>query len=86
MFLAAYSFFKEEKYLEAARRCGEAIWHRGLILKGNGLCHGITGNIYPFLTLAKATKDKKWMMRAYKFATLSFDKEVMKKCSAASDS
>ena len=52
MFVSAYNLFKEYKYLKAANKCGEVIWKRGLVLKGNGLCHGITGNTYPFLTLA----------------------------------
>ena len=55
-------------------------------MKGNGLCHGITGNTYPFLTLAKATKDNKWLIRAHQFATLSFHKVVLKRCESASDS
>ena len=54
-------------------------------MKGNGLCHGITGNIYPFLTLAKATKDNKWMIRAFRFATLSFNMKVIEKCVLVSD-
>ena len=77
LFLSAHAHFQEEKYLTAALDCGEAIWHRGLILKGNGLCHGITGNIYPFLNLGKYTKDAKWKTRAYQFAVLSFNKEVI---------
>jgi len=55
MFCAAYYFFSDERYIDAGKKCGEAIWHRGLLLKGNGLCHGTTGNIYPLLTLAKYT-------------------------------
>ena len=31
MFLAAHQHFKEQKYLDAALNCGEAIWHRGLL-------------------------------------------------------
>ena len=77
MFLTAYEFFKDERYLQVALESGEVIWHRGLILKGNGLCHGITGNTYPFLTLANFTKDNKWKVRAYLFALLSFQEEVV---------
>jgi len=51
LFLEAYVLFKEEKYLNSAIDAGEAIWHRGLLLKGNGLCHGTTGNAYALLTL-----------------------------------
>jgi len=65
MFIAAYKMFKVRKYLRVAVDCGEVLWHRGLLLKGNGLCHGITGNAYPFLNLAKITKDERWKIRAY---------------------
>ena len=49
LFLTAYSMFKDEKYLKAAENCGECIWHRGILVKGNCLCHGTTGNTYSFL-------------------------------------
>ena len=76
MFLTAYRQFNIKKYLKAAEECGEAIWHRGLVLKGNGLRQGITGNIYPLLTLAKFTRNRKWKVRAYKLALLSFNKDI----------
>ena len=79
MFLAAYRQFGDKKYLKAAKDCGEAIWHRGLLLKGNGLCHGITGNTYPFLSLYRETQDVKWRTRAYRFARLSFDDQMRKR-------
>ena len=65
MFLEAYQLFKHEKYLNAAISCGECIWHRGLVLLGNGLCSGITGNIYGLLNLYEFTKELKWKVRAY---------------------
>ena len=78
MFLTAYQHFKDEKYLVAALKVGEAIWRRGLILSGNGLCHSITGNIYPFLTLAKFKQGYKWKLRAYQFALLALNKDIIK--------
>ena len=50
-FIEAYNVFNENGFLDSAILCGEAVWNRGLLLKGNGICHGITGNIYPFLSL-----------------------------------
>eukprot|EP00662_Eupelagonemidae_sp_cell21_P057865 gene57865-biopygen44113 len=35
---------------DAALRAGDVVWERGVILKGNGLCHGIAGNGYTFLS------------------------------------
>ena len=53
--------------MNAAIRAGEDLWVRGVLLKGNGLCHGITGNSYALHSLFRATKDKKWLNRAYRF-------------------
>lgn len=60
-----------------ALECGEVIWHRGLLQKGAGLCHGITGNAYFFLSIYRFTKDEKWFDRAIIFANLSFDPKLI---------
>ena len=34
------------RYLDLAKKCGEAVWERGILLtKGPGLCHGLGGSI-----------------------------------------
>jgi hypothetical protein len=38
-------------YLAAASRAADTLWERGLLRKGVGLCHGIAGNGYAFLSL-----------------------------------
>lgn len=40
--------------MEAAKASSEVVWKRGLLTKGNGICHGVAGNGYAFVTLAKA--------------------------------
>ena len=85
MFLAAHTQFKDQSYLDVAHECGEVVWNRGILLKGNGLCHGITGNMYALMTLAKATSDLKWYVRAHLFAKLSFNPEVYKLVGKAPD-
>lgn len=52
------------QYLEEALQCGEVVWHRGLLKKGYGLCHGAAGNAYAFLALYKLTHDPKHLYRA----------------------
>ena len=52
-------------YLNEAKKCGEVTWHRGLLKKGYGLCHGVSGNAYSFLDLYRATNDKKYLHRAW---------------------
>ncbi|XP_057307917.1 lanC-like protein 3 homolog [Hydractinia symbiolongicarpus] len=64
----AYLVWKEEKYLQAALRCGEVIWTKGLLRKGPGLCHGVAGNGYAFLLLYHITHDNKHLRRAHRFA------------------
>ena len=56
--------------LEAARRAGEVVWERGVILKGNGLCHGVAGNGYAFLSLHRLTGEPEQLERARAFAAL----------------
>lgn len=42
-----------ESLFDAAIKAGELVWQRGLLKKGFGLCHGISGNGYTFLSLFK---------------------------------
>ena len=35
-----------DRLLKAAIEAGTATWEKGIIRKGNGLCHGISGNGY----------------------------------------
>lgn len=56
LFTKAFLISNQNKYLEAAENACEFIWHRGLLKKGPGLCHGIAGNGYSFLKLYNVTK------------------------------
>eukprot|EP00963_Diacronema_lutheri_P014179 scaffold2858_cov659-Pavlova_lutheri.AAC.150 len=64
----AYDEFGTAEYLEAAQSSADVIWERGLLKKGFGLCHGISGNGYAFLALYRTTGDAKWLTRARHFA------------------
>ena len=64
----AYKVFGERRYLDEARREGEAVWQRGLLCKGRGICHGITGNALCLLRLYQASGDAKYLRRAQHFA------------------
>nr|XP_012559466.2 lanC-like protein 3 isoform X1 [Hydra vulgaris] len=68
LLVKSYMIWKEQKYLDAALRCGEVIWAKGLLRKGPGLCHGIAGNGYAFLLLFRLTRDEKYLRRARQFA------------------
>ena len=65
----------DESYLQAAISCGEVTWHKGLLRKGPGLCHGIAGNGYVFLLLYQLTGDKKHLHRAHEFANFAISEQ-----------
>ena len=71
----AYLLWKEPKYLESVVKSGELMWRKGLLRKGAGICHGVSGNGYVFLLLYKLTQDEKHLYRAKQFAKFMFSKE-----------
>lgn len=80
LLVKAYEVYQDESFLERARIIGrDVIWPRGLLRKGVGLCHGISGNAYSMLSLARPLLDKKddtmkcWMQRVHHFVAFAFD-------------
>jgi hypothetical protein len=59
---------RRAELLQRARRACDAVWQRGLLTKGVGLCHGIGGNAYAFLALARTTGEAAALARAQRFA------------------
>lgn len=68
LLIKAYEIFKEERYLDEAKNVSEVVWQRGLLKKGLGLCHGISGNGYVFLHLYRVTGEQKYLHRALQFS------------------
>ncbi|KAI8822003.1 uncharacterized protein EV422DRAFT_566431 [Fimicolochytrium jonesii] len=66
--ILSHQRFHDASYLDAALKAGELVWKKGLLRKGVGLCHGISGNAYAFIDLYHATGDPEWMRRALHFA------------------
>ncbi|MBO8590027.1 hypothetical protein INN88_15650, partial [Staphylococcus aureus] len=50
----AAKVFQDEEFLKAAGDAQEVVWNRGL-LKRVGICHGVSGNTYVFLSLYQLT-------------------------------
>lgn len=67
LFLMAHQVYKSQAYLEAAKRCGDVIWRRGMLKKGYGLCHGTCGNAYAFVALYQSTNDDTYLKKARVF-------------------
>ena len=61
-----FQVFDDKKYLAEAKSCAEVIWSRGLLRKGYGLCHGVSGNAYGFLCLYAVTLEPMYLYRAWK--------------------
>lgn len=65
LLVKAAEFFEEKKYLERAKQVAQhVVWPRGLLRKGVGLCHGISGNSYALLSLARVESGDLWLLRA----------------------
>ena len=52
---------------------GEVVWKRGL-LKRVGICHGISGNTYVFLSLYRLTGNVEYLYKAKAFACFLLDR------------
>ncbi|XP_010542278.1 PREDICTED: lanC-like protein GCR2 [Tarenaya hassleriana] len=69
----AAEVFGTEEFLEAAVEAGEVVWNRGL-LKRVGICHGISGNAFVFLSLYRVTGKAEYLYRAKAFAAFLLDR------------
>lgn len=65
--------FDSEEFLKAAVDAGEVVWKRGL-LKRVGICHGVSGNAYVFLSLYRLTGKEEYLYRAKAFACFLHDR------------
>ncbi|XWS52036.1 hypothetical protein CRYUN_Cryun11dG0032800 [Craigia yunnanensis] len=69
----AAEVFGDKEFLQAAVDAGEVVWKRGL-LKRVGICHGISGNAYVFLSLYRLTGNVEYLYRAKAFASFLSDR------------
>ncbi|CAN6694401.1 unnamed protein product [Malus baccata var. baccata] len=73
--LRAAEVFGDQEFLQAAIDAGEVVWNRGL-LKRVGICHGISGNAYLFLSLYRLTGKVEYLYRAKAFACFLHDRAL----------
>ncbi|KAL8167313.1 hypothetical protein V2J09_008812 [Rumex salicifolius] len=69
----AAQVFGDKEFLQAAMDAAEVVWNRGL-LKRVGICHGISGNTYVFLSLYRLTGNAQYLYRAKAFASFLHDR------------
>jgi hypothetical protein len=79
LFSKAYEVFGDVKYKGAALRSGGAIWRHGLLKKGPGICHGMSGSGYAMLRLFRLERDPKWLHRACAMSEYMLSEEVVAK-------
>ncbi|CAM0956620.1 unnamed protein product [Alopecurus aequalis] len=63
----AYKVFQDDQFKQSAAEAAEIVWNRGL-LKRVGICHGVSGNAYVFLSLYRLTGNVEYLYRAKAFA------------------
>jgi hypothetical protein len=71
VFMKAAEVLQDPQWLEHAHRAADHVWKYGLLKKGLGLCHGISGNGYVFLKMYQLTNDKRYYARAIHFARVA---------------
>ncbi|CAN6461792.1 unnamed protein product [Victoria cruziana] len=69
----AAKVFTDEQFAEAAVDAGEVVWKRGL-LRRLGICHGVSGNAYVFLSLYRLTGKQEYLYKAKAFAAFLLDR------------
>jgi len=68
----AHLVWGDPEYMAAMLRAGDLIWKKGLLKKGPGICHGISGTGYVFLLLYRLTRNIIYLNRALKCAEFMY--------------
>ena len=76
LFLLAEEFFPNNGFKETALLSNKCLWERGLLYKGNGVCHGMSGVIYALIKLYKFTKNDLYLKEAIGISYGTFDPYV----------
>ena len=72
----AHQVYGDVKYLKAMELALQCVWQFGLLRKGFGTCHGITGNAYPLLCLYRYTRQEEYYYQALQLAQGVWNEEV----------
>lgn len=78
LLIKAHEFFEDDHFKQQAMELAQGVvWKRGLLRKGVGLCHGISGNAYTLLAVARANNNdnqgRTMTARAHAFARFAWD-------------
>ena len=78
LFLLAEEIFPNNNFKETAFLSNKCLWERGLLCKGNGVCHGMSGVVYALIKLYKATKNELYLKEAIGICKGTFDPNIQK--------
>jgi len=76
LFLLAEEFYPNNGFKETAFSCNKSLWERGLLYKGNGLCHGMAGITFGLIKLYKYTQNDLYLKEAIGICNGTFDPTV----------
>jgi len=76
LFLLAEQFYPNNGFKETALSCNKCLWERGLLYKGNSLCHGMSGIVYSLIKLYKYTKNDFYLKEAIAICKGTYDPSI----------
>ena len=76
LFILAEHFYPNNGFKETALSCNKCLWERGLLYKGNSLCHGMPGIVYSLIRLYKYTKDDLYLKEAIGICKGTYDPKI----------
>ena len=76
LFLLADELFPSNNFKDVAKKCNKCLWERGLLYKGNGVCHGMSGICYSLMKLYSYTKDELYLKETFGIAYGTFDPNI----------
>ena len=85
LFALSAEIFNDQMYLVPMEKCAKSIWERGLLLKGNCICHGISGSVYGMYKLYQVTKKEEYLIKAMMLAKGTYDPYVQNKVIVTDD-
>ena len=78
LFLLAEEMYPNNNFKGTAILCNKCLWERGLLYKGNGVCHGMSGVVFGLIKLYKKTKEEIYLKEAIGICFGTFDEKVQK--------
>ena len=76
LFLLAEEFFPNNGFKDTAFLSNHSLWERGLLYKGNGVCHGMSGVIFALIKLFKYSNNDLYLKEAIGICYGTFDPEI----------